>query len=370
MFEQLQAVVSHFEDIESRLSRPEVVGNQQVFQSLSKNHAKLQPIVAAYKEYAECKKQFDENEQMMKTETGELKDMAMEENKELTEQMARMEKQLRVLLLPRDPNDEKNILMEIRPAAGGDESGIFAGDLYRMYSKYAEKNNWRIEPMSVSNNDVGGYKEIVLMIRGDRVYSRLKYESGVHRVQRVPKTETQGRVHTSTVTVAVLPEAEDVEVDIDPNDLRIDVYRSGGPGGQSVNTTDSAVRITHLPTNLVVICQDEKSQHKNKAKALKVLKTRLLDQKQREQHEKRAAERVSQIGTGDRSEKIRTYNYPQGRVTDHRIGVTLYQLDAFVQGEVGEMIEKLSAHYEAEALQSTSLESTLNELTQSAKDVH
>jgi peptide chain release factor 1 len=306
--------------------------------------------VETYRHFRQVKNRFEENKDIIEQESGELKDLASEENKELETELKVLERKLKILLLPKDPNDDKNTMVEIRPAAGGDEAGIFAGDLFKMYSKYAEKRGWQVELMEATANDVGGYKEIILMIRGDKVYSVLKFESGVHRVQRVPKTETQGRIHTSTVTVAVLPEAEDVEVDINPNDLRIDVFRSSGPGGQSVNTTDSAVRITHLPSGLVVVCRDEKSQHKNKAKALKVLKTRLLDIAQREQHNKIAADRLSQVGTGDRSEKIRTYNFPQGRVTDHRIGITLHKVNEFVGGDIDEMLTALSAHYEAEAL--------------------
>jgi peptide chain release factor 1 len=350
MFHRLDEVEAHFEDLEKRLSSPDVVGNPFQFQKRSKEHSSLQPLVATYREYRKLKTDFEQNLAIIKEESGELKEMAAEENASLEGELTKVEHRLKILLLPKDPNDDKNILLEIRPGAGGDEAGIFVGDLYKMYSKYAERLGWTVEVMSASTNDVGGFREVILMIRGDKVYSQLKHESGVHRVQRVPKTETQGRVHTSTVTVAVLPEAEDVEVTIDPNELRIDVFRSSGPGGQSVNTTDSAVRVTHIPTNLVVVCRDEKSQHKNKAKALKILKTRLLDMKEREQHAKIAQDRQSQVGTGDRSEKIRTYNFPQGRVTDHRIGVTLYQIDAFMQGEISDLISQLIAHYEAEAL--------------------
>jgi peptide chain release factor 1 len=350
MFHKLDEVELHFADVETRLTSPAVVNNTQLFQKLSKEHANLQPLVETYRHFRQVKNRFEENKDIIEQESGELKDLAAEENKDLETELTGLERKLKILLLPKDPNDDKNTMVEIRPAAGGDEAGIFAGDLFKMYSKYAEKRGWQVELMEATSNDVGGYKEIILMIRGDKVYSVLKFESGVHRVQRVPKTETQGRIHTSTVTVAVLPEAEDVEVDINPNDLRIDVFRSSGPGGQSVNTTYSAVRITHLPSGLVVVCRDEKSQHKNKAKALKVLKTRLLDIAQREQHNKIAADRLSQVGTGDRSEKIRTYNFPQGRVTDHRIGVTLHKVNEFVGGDIDEMLTALSAHYEAEAL--------------------
>jgi peptide chain release factor 1 len=309
-------------------------------------------LVQAYRAYKQLKSHFAQNQQVIAEESGELKDLALDENKELEGKIGELEHQLKILLLPKDPNDERNSLLEIRAGAGGDEAGIFANDLFKMYSKYAERQGWRIELLTLSENDVGGLKEVVALIQGDKVYSRLKHESGVHRVQRVPKTETQGRVHTSTVTVAILPEADEVEVHIDPNELRIDVFRSSGPGGQSVNTTDSAVRITHIPTGMVVVCRDEKSQHKNKAKAMKVLVSRMLDKKQQEQNDRIAADRLSQVGSGDRSEKIRTYNFPQGRVTDHRIGVTLHQIDSFISGDIDEMISALIAFYQAEALKS------------------
>ncbi len=354
MFEKLDEVEAHFEDIEVRLTSPEVASQAQLFQKLSKEHSSLQPLIQAYRQYKQTKSHFDQNQQVIKEESGELRELALEENRELEERLAELEKELKILLLPKDPNDDRNSILEIRAGAGGDEAGIFAGDLFRMYSRYAERQGWKIELLSMSPNDVGGLKEVICLVQGDRVYSRLKYESGVHRVQRVPKTETQGRVHTSTVTVAVLPEADEVEIHIDPNHLRIDVFRSSGPGGQSVNTTDSAVRITHLPTNMVVVCRDEKSQHKNKAKAMKVLSSRLLDAKRQEQHDKIAADRLSQVGTGDRSEKIRTYNFPQGRVTDHRIGVTLHQIDSFMAGEIGEMISSLTSFYQAELLKEQS----------------
>jgi len=351
MYQKLSEVEAHFQDIENRLTSPELANNQNLFQKLSKEHSNLLPLVTTFREYRELKKNFDQNLQMIREDdAGELKDMALEENKSLEPVLAKLERRLKVLLLPKDPNDDKNILLEIRAGAGGDEAGIFVGDIFKMYSKYAEKRGWSLEVMSISDNAVGGFKEVIAMIRGQSVYSVLKRESGVHRVQRVPKTETQGRVHTSTITVAVLPEAEEVEVVIDPNDLRIDVFRSSGPGGQSVNTTDSAVRVTHLPTGIVQICRDEKSQHKNKAKALKILQTRLLDKKQSEQDAKMSADRLGQVGTGDRSEKIRTYNYPQGRVTDHRIGVTIHQIDSFVGGDMDPLLDQLTAYYEAEAL--------------------
>ena len=350
MFKKLDEVEAVFEDMESRLTSPGIANNASQFQKLSKEHAGLLPLVTAYREFKQFKKHYDENLELIQTESGELKDIALGENQDLEKEMTLKERELRILLLPKDPNDDRNIILEIRAGAGGDEAGIFAGDLYRMYSRYSERLGWQVEPMNIQSNDVGGFKEIIAMIRGDKVYSRLKYESGVHRVQRVPKTETQGRIHTSTVTVAILPEADEVEVNINPNDLRIDVFRSSGPGGQSVNTTDSAVRVTHNPTGLVVICRDEKSQHKNKAKALKVLASRLLEAKQNEQHNRIAADRLSQVGSGDRSEKIRTYNFPQGRVTDHRIGVTVHTIDGFVAGDIEGLLSQLSAFYEAEAL--------------------
>lgn len=354
MFAKLEGVESHFEDIEVRLTSPETASQPALFQKLSKEHSGLLPLVQAYREYKQVKSHYAQNLQIIQEESGEFKDLALEENKELEAKIQELETRLKVLLLPKDPNDDRNSILEIRAGAGGDEAGIFAGDIFKMYSKYAERMGWRIELLTLSENDVGGLKEVVALIQGDKVFSRLKHESGVHRVQRVPKTETQGRVHTSTVTVAVLPEADEVEVHVDPNDLRIDVFRSSGPGGQSVNTTDSAVRITHLPTNMVVICRDEKSQHKNKAKAMKVLTSRLLDKKQQEQHDRISADRLSQVGSGDRSEKIRTYNFPQGRVTDHRIGVTFHQIDSFMAGDIGEMISALIAFYQSEALKSQS----------------
>ncbi len=350
MFHKLDEVEAHFQDIEVRLTSPAIASNQSLCQKLSKEHSNLQPLVQTYREYRKLRTDFSANEILIREDSGELKQMALEENSFLEAEIAKLERRLKILFLPKDPNDDNNIMLEIRPAAGGDEAGIFAGDLFKMYSKFAESKRWNIEVMEITSNDVGGFKEIILMIRGDKVYSVLKYESGVHRVQRVPKTETQGRIHTSTVTVAIMPEAEDVEVNIDPNELRIDVFRSSGPGGQSVNTTDSAVRVTHIPSGIVCVCRDEKSQHKNKAKALKVLKTRLLDMKRGEQHAKISADRLSQVGSGERSEKIRTYNFPQGRVTDHRIGFTIHQIDSFMSGDIDPMISSLLAFYESEAL--------------------
>jgi peptide chain release factor 1 len=292
-----------------------------------------------------------ESRHLLDTEQDEeMKRLAKEELGRLTEEKGRLEQDLKMSLLPKDPNDDKNILLEIRAGTGGDEAGLFAADLFRMYAKFAEKHNWRLEIMSRHYSGAGGLKEIIAQIEGKGVYSRLKFESGVHRVQRVPTTEAQGRIHTSTVTVAILPEAEEVDIQIDPSDLRIDIFRSSGPGGQSVNTTDSAVRVTHLPTGIVVSCQDEKSQHKNKAKAIKILRARLLDKARQEKQDEISEKRRGQVGTGERSERIRTYNFPQGRVTDHRIGLTLYKLNNVLEGDLEEVIDALTTHYQAEAL--------------------
>ncbi|PID74803.1 MAG: peptide chain release factor 1 [Desulfobacterales bacterium] len=297
---------------------------------------------------------IEENRSLLRDEAEdvELKELAREELAELEAQARTLEQEMKILLLPQDPNDEKNIMLEIRAGTGGDEAALFVGDLFRMYSRFAESMGWKVEIMSSSPLGIGGFKEIIGLISGEKVYSKLKYESGVHRVQRVPETETQGRIHTSAVTVAILPEADEVDLNIDMSELKFDVFRSSGPGGQSVNTTDSAVRVTHLPTGLVVICQDEKSQHKNKAKALTVLRARLMDKMEQERHDKMSQERKSQVGSGDRSERIRTYNYPQGRVTDHRINLTLYKLDAVVGGKLDEVIYPLIAHDQAEKLKS------------------
>jgi peptide chain release factor 1 len=349
--QRLDAIDKRYQDLEGLLADPEVIRDQEQYTKYRKEHAELSPVVQAFRRYRQVGKELADNQGLLKEEADdEMKELVREEIQHLKEEAARLEEELRFLLLPQDPNDEKNVLLEIRAGTGGEEAGLFAADLFRMYSRLAERQGWKLEVLSHSATGIGGLKEIVASISGNRVYSRLKYESGVHRVQRVPTTESQGRIHTSAVTVAVLPEAEEVDVVINPEELRVDVFRSSGPGGQSVNTTDSAVRITHLPSGLVVSCQDEKSQHKNKAKALKVLRSRLLDLKQQEQQAQIAQERKSMVGTGDRSERIRTYNFPQSRVTDHRIGLTLHKLDAVLDGDLEELLQALTAHYRAAAL--------------------
>jgi len=351
MFERLEEVEHRYETLSHLLSQPEVIHNQTELQKVAKEYAELGRVVDLYRKLKKLEEEIRENRSLMESEEDEeLKRLAKEEVVHLLEEKGKVERDLRIALLPKDPNDEKNILLEIRAGTGGEEAGLFAADLFRMYAKYAEKKNWKVEILSRHYTGVGGFKEIIALIEGKGVYSRLKYESGVHRVQRVPITESQGRIHTSTVTVAILPEAEEVEVEIDPNDLRIDIFRSSGPGGQSVNTTDSAVRITHLPTGIVVSCQDEKSQHKNKAKALKILRARLLEKARQEKEKEISEKRRNQVGTGERSERIRTYNFPQGRVTDHRIGLTLYRLDEILEGDLDEIIDSLITYYQTEAL--------------------
>jgi peptide chain release factor 1 len=351
MLDKLKGVEERFQELEKLLSEPDVVKQRDTYQKYAREHADLSQVVSVFREYKANQSEIDGSLELLNDSDPEIKAMAREEIDRLTSVNEALEKELSTLLVPRDPLDGKNVILEIRAGTGGDEAGLFAADLYKMYSRYAEDRGWRMEVMSHNVTGVGGLKEIAAMVHGKGAYSRLKFESGTHRVQRVPTTETQGRVHTSAVTVAVLPEAEEVDVHVEPGDLKIDVYRSTGPGGQSVNTTDSAVRITHLPTGLVVTCQDEKSQHKNKAKALKVLSARLLDAKIREQNEQRSKERKSQVGSGDRSERIRTYNFPQSRVTDHRIGLTLYKLDAILQGDLDEVIDSLITENQAQALQ-------------------
>ena len=339
MLERLIAIEEKYNELSSELSKPEVLSNIKETLRLTKEQASLKDAYDAYQKYKKIYSDLEEAKEM--TKDPELGEFAKEEIARLNKEKEDLESQIEIILLPKDPNDGKNVIVEIRGAAGGDEANIFAGDLYRMYTKYAEKQDWKIEVLSEEHSDAGGYPLVEFMVKGDNVYSKLKYESGAHRVQRVPVTETQGRVHTSTATVLVMPEAEEVDVEINPNDLRIDVYRSTGAGGQCVNTTDSAVRITHLPTNTVVTCQNERSQIQNKEKAMQMLRTRLYEAKLREQEEKLGSERRSKIGTGDRSEKIRTYNYPQNRVTDHRIGYTTKNLDRVMEGNLDDIIEAL-----------------------------
>ena len=351
MFEKLEEVERRYETLSHLLSQPELINRQDEFQKVAKEYAELGKVVDLYRRVKKLDGEIKDSQHLLAHEEDEeMKRLVKEELSRLTGEREKTEEDLRMALLPKDPNDEKNILLEIRAGTGGDEAGLFAGDLFRMYTKFAEKQGWRMEVLNRHYTGVGGFKEIIALIEGKGVYSRLKYESGVHRVQRVPTTEAQGRIHTSTVTVAILPEAEEVDIQIDPNDLRIDIFRSSGPGGQSVNTTDSAVRITHLPTGMVVSCQDEKSQHKNKAKALKILRARLLDKVRGEKQVEISEKRRTQVGTGERSERIRTYNFPQGRVTDHRVGLTLYRLEGVLGGDLDEILNPLTTHYQAEAL--------------------
>ena len=342
MFDKLELLVEKFEELEKKIIDPEIMKDMNVWQKLAKEHGDMKPIVEKYREYSKHKKELEENKEMLKESLDdEMKELVKEEISELEDSIEKEEQDLKILLLPKDPNDEKNVFMEVRAGTGGDEAGLFAEDLLRMYRMFADKQKWKTEIMSISEQGVGGIKEVVFLVKGRGAYSKLKYESGVHRVQRVPATESSGRIHTSAATVAVLPEVEDVDVVINQNDLRIDVYRASGNGGQCVNTTDSAVRITHIPTGVVVTCQDEKSQLKNKDKAMKILKSRLYEKYQEEQNKDIADARKSQIGSGDRSERIRTYNFPQGRVTDHRINMTIYQLDSFLNGDISDMIDAL-----------------------------
>ena len=351
MFDKLEDLLIRYEEIMGELQEPDVVNDQSRFRKLMKEQNDLTPIVEAYKEYKNCKQNIEDSLSLLEEESDEeMKELAKEELSESKKRVEELEQELKILLLPKDPNDDKNVIVEIRGGAGGDEAALFAAEIYRMYVKYAESRRWKTEMLSLNENGIGGFKEVTFMIKGEGAYSRLKYESGVHRVQRVPETESQGRVHTSTTTVAVLPEAEDVELEIDPNDLKIDTFRSSGAGGQHINKTSSAIRITHLPTGMVVECQDERSQYKNKDKALKVLKSRLLKEKQDKQASEIAENRKMQVGTGDRSERIRTYNYPQGRVTDHRIGLTLYKLEEILNGNLDEVIDALVAADRAEKL--------------------
>ena len=351
MFDRLESVAQRFHKLEEDLGNPDLLSNQKEYQQVAKERSELAPIVEKYAHYKKLKEQVQENQALFEGEEDpEMRELIRDEITGLKDRLDAAEKDLKLMLAPKDPNDDRNVILEIRAGTGGEEAALFVADLFRMYSRYAETRRWKVEVLDSNPTGIGGFKEIIISINGKAAYSRLKFERGVHRVQRIPVTESQGRIHTSAVTVAVLPEAEEVDVFIDPNDIRVDVFRSSGPGGQSVNTTDSAVRLTHIPTGLVVICQDEKSQHKNKAKALKVLRARLLDSMQREQEAKIAQDRKSQVGTGDRSERIRTYNFPQNRVSDHRINLTLYKLDVILTGMLDDLIDPLNNHFQAEAL--------------------
>jgi len=351
MMDKLNTLEQRYEEVNAQLADPVVIADQAAYQKHAKAHRELSPVVEKFREYKELLNGVQQTKALLEAEQDpEMRKLADDEIQALEGRAAACEGELRLLLMPRDPNDEKNVLLEIRAGTGGDESTLFAAELFRMYSRFAERHRWRVEIMDEHESGVGGFKEIIAMMEGDRVYSKLKYESGVHRVQRVPETEASGRIHTSAVTVAVLAEADEVEIEIDPKDLRIDTFCSSGPGGQSVNTTYSAVRITHIPSGLVVSCQDEKSQIKNKAKALRVLRSRLYDIALQEQQKAIAQHRKSQVGTGDRSEKIRTYNFPQNRVTDHRVGLTLYSLQDFMDGNIGAMLDALITHFQAERL--------------------
>jgi len=350
IFQDFEEIEKNFTRLEADLSDPEVLKDQKIFKETARRHNELGKVLSAWHHLKKIQDDLAGARLMLVEDNSELREMAQLEMESLTEDEARAEEALKILLLPKDPNDGKNTVVEIRAGAGGDEAALFAADLFRMYSRFAETKGWKVDILSSNPTDSGGFKEIIALIEGDRVYSHLKYESGVHRVQRVPATEAQGRIHTSAVTVAVLPEAEEVEVDIKPEEIKVDVYRSSGPGGQSVNTTDSAVRVTHLPTGLVVTCQDEKSQIKNKIKALQVLRARLMDRMAEEQKSKISEERRDQVGSGDRSERIRTYNFPQGRLTDHRVGLTLYRLSEIMDGDLGEIIETVGGHFQAKQL--------------------
>ncbi|MBL7225542.1 MAG: peptide chain release factor 1 [Desulfobacteraceae bacterium] len=350
MFAKVKEIEERYNELEVDLGNPEVVRDQKAYQAYAKEHSMLTPIITAFRKHQSLQDEILSNQSLLNDPDPEIRQLAKEELDNLSSSLSKIEQNLKILLIPKDPNDDKNILLEIRAGTGGDEAALFAADLFRMYSRYAESRGWKTEILSQHMTGIGGVKEIIILVEGNLVFSRLKYESGVHRVQRVPETETQGRIHTSAVTVAVLPEAEEIDVEVNQDDLRIDVYRSSGCGGQHVNTTDSAVRITHLPTGLVVTCQDEKSQHKNKAKAMKVLRSRLLDLETAQQQSKISEERRTMVGSGDRSERIRTYNFPQGRVSDHRIGLTLYKLEGLLQGDLELVIEPLITHFQTEAL--------------------
>lgn len=351
MFGRLEEMEQKYEEISKKLSDPQIVNNQTEFRKMMKEHSDMNPIVEKYRELKKTQETIDDAISILNENNDEeLKQMAKEDLSENRNKLETLQNELKILLLPKDPNDDKNVIMEIRGGAGGDEAALFAGDLFRMYCRYAERHRWKVEMMSSNENDLGGFKEVAFMIQGQGAYSRLKYESGVHRVQRIPTTESSGRIHTSTVTVAVLPEVEDVDVEINMNDVRIDVFRSSGNGGQSVNTTDSAVRVTHMPTGIVISCQDEKSQLKNKDKALKILRAKLYDLELTKQQSELSASRKSQVGTGNRNERIRTYNFPQGRVTDHRVGLTLHRLETVLDGDIEEVVDTLITTDQAEKL--------------------
>jgi peptide chain release factor 1 len=351
MLDKLAEVEKRYTQLESLMSDPSLPAKQREYSKIAKERSDLEELVTCYRGWKKNEQEIEANRDLLNEADEAMREMAKEEMAALRARKEQLEERLKYLLLPKDPNDSKNVIFEIRAGTGGEEAALFAAELSRMYTRYAENRGWRVEVMSSNPTGLGGLKEIILLVEGKGAYSRLKFEGGVHRVQRVPVTEGSGRIHTSTITVAVLPEADEVEVEIDPKDLKVDVMRASGPGGQSVNTTDSAVRMTHIPTGLVVSCQDEKSQHKNRAKALKILRARLLEKKQDEQHSEIAATRKLMVGSGDRSERIRTYNFPQGRITDHRINFTLYKLDRVIEGELEELIDALNTHYQAEALQ-------------------
>lgn len=350
MFAKLEEIERSFEDLEKELGAPEVLSDQDRYRKVAKSHADLGVIVKAFREFKALSQELGDNQELLKDSDPEMREMAAGEVERIKNRLEALDTELKLLLLPKDPLDDKNSILEIRAGTGGDEAALFCADLFRMYTRYAERVGWKVELLDSNPTDTGGYKEVIASISGERVFSKLKWESGTHRVQRVPATEAQGRIHTSAVTVAIMPEAEEVDVNIRTEDLRIDVFRASGAGGQHVNRTESAIRITHIPSGLVVQCQDEKSQHKNKAKAMKVLLSRLLDQEQQKAKAIETDIRRAQVGSGDRSERIRTYNFPQGRVTDHRINLTLYKLDAVMDGDCGELIQALTSHYQTEAL--------------------
>jgi peptide chain release factor 1 len=350
MFEKLEQIEKNYEELTAQISSPEIMSDMSVYAKTMKQHSSLGEIVGKFREVRKMQEELAGAKELLEMADDEMREMAMLEIADIEERLPKAEEELTVLLLPKDPNDEKNVILEIRAGTGGDEATLFAGEILRMYARYAERQGWKFDVMDSSDTGVGGIKEAVVLIEGDRVYSKMRYESGVHRVQRVPQTETSGRIHTSAITVAVLPEAEEVDVQINQNDLRIDTFCSSGPGGQSVNTTYSAVRLTHLPTGVVVSMQDEKSQIKNREKAMRVLRARLQEIEEQKQHDALASERKSMVGSGDRSEKIRTYNFKENRVTDHRIGLTIYQLNLFMEGAIDEVIESLVSHFQAEKL--------------------